>query len=94
MKPAAFTFRRISFGRLGLHGRIIHRPGQPEQGILSAIVNVGSISGERVTSMIGLASSDSPSGKCPKIVRAGRDGSRLPVSDRLAALWGRSGPTF
>ena len=35
-KPAAFAFRRIGFRRLGLHGRIIRRRGQPEQEILAA----------------------------------------------------------
>src|SRR5437763_302898 len=30
--PAAFTFRRISIGRLGFHRRIIPDRGQPEQG--------------------------------------------------------------
>jgi hypothetical protein len=32
LKAAAFPFRRVGFGRLGLHGRIIHGRGKPEQG--------------------------------------------------------------
>jgi hypothetical protein len=33
LKPAASSFRRIGFGRLGLHSRIIRRRGQTEQEI-------------------------------------------------------------
>jgi hypothetical protein len=36
LKPAASTFRRIGFGWLSLHGRIIRRRSQPEQEILAA----------------------------------------------------------
>jgi hypothetical protein len=36
LKPAAIRFRRVGFGRLGLHGRITRDRGQPEQGILPA----------------------------------------------------------
>ena len=37
LKPAAFAFRRLGCGRLGLHDRIIRRPGQPEQGIVATL---------------------------------------------------------
>jgi hypothetical protein len=33
LKSAAFAFRQLGFGRLGLHGRIICRDVEPEQGI-------------------------------------------------------------
>ena len=32
LKPTAFAFGRLGFGRFGLHGRIIRERGQPEQG--------------------------------------------------------------
>ena len=65
LKPVALAFRRVGFGRLGLHGRIILNGGKPEQGIVAAVVNVGSIAGEPVGSlgMNGLAP-DWP-GTCP-----------------------------
>ena len=37
LKPAAFAFRRIGFGQLAWHGRIIPDRGQPEQGILGLV---------------------------------------------------------
>jgi hypothetical protein len=36
LKPAAFAFRRVGFGRLGFHRRILPDRGQPEQEILTA----------------------------------------------------------
>jgi hypothetical protein len=36
LKPAAFALRRVGFGRLGVHGRIIRRGVPPDQGILAA----------------------------------------------------------
>ena len=37
LKPAALATRRGGFGRLGLHGRIIRRAEQTEQGIREAV---------------------------------------------------------
>ena len=36
LEAAAFAFRRLGFGRLSLHGRIIPDRGQPEQGCREA----------------------------------------------------------
>ena len=36
LKPAALAFRRLGFGRLGLHGRIIPDRWQREQGMMTA----------------------------------------------------------
>ena len=41
LKPAAFSLRRLDFGRLSLHGRIVPERGQPEQGILGCTAHVG-----------------------------------------------------
>jgi hypothetical protein len=35
LKPAAFSLRRVSFGLVGLHGRIIPEREEPEQGIVT-----------------------------------------------------------
>jgi hypothetical protein len=40
LKPAAFAFRRLGFGRLGLHGRIIPRRGRRASGRSSAGSNM------------------------------------------------------
>ena len=51
LKPAAFSFRRVGFGWLGLHGRIIRDRGEPEQGNL----------GSRPTMTESMQSYESPS---------------------------------
>jgi hypothetical protein len=85
LKPSAFALGRLSFGRLGWHGRIIRRRGQPEQGIREA-------GRGRVVALT--PRTDSPGDARPYCFAAKGQAAhlRLPLANQFTRHFGQRGP--